>query len=239
MTLLRYNLTHNLNRIKKWLPLFNKGNYDHTFVDGKIFQIRKNTTDYLVFKKVFIDMEYNFTFNHGIDYIIDAGANIGASAVYFALKFPAAKIIAIEPETNNFEQLKKNARSYPNIIPVLGGVWSETGAFKIKNEKGDSWNFMLEKSTDENSDKRLYTIEELINIYQFPRVDFLKIDIEGAESIVFEKNYQWLSMVKSLSIEFHDFIIPNSSNAFFKALVKYEPFSFITLGENHLITLGN
>jgi FkbM family methyltransferase len=239
MTLLRYNLTHNLTRVKKWLPLFNKTVYDYTFVDGKVFQIRKNSTDYLVFKKVFIDMEYNFSFKHTIDYVIDAGANIGASAVYLALKFPNAKIIAVEPEANNFEQLKNNVSFYPNIIPLLGGVWSERGAYKIKNEKGDSWNFMLEKSDDEISNSRLYTIDELMDIYELPRIDFLKIDIEGAESVLFEKNYHWLSVVKSLSIEFHDFIIPNSSNAFFKALVQYEPFSFITLGENHLITLGN
>ena len=238
MTLLRYNITNNLSRVKNWLPMLHKGVYDNTFVGGKLFKLRKNTTDYLVFKKVFIDQEYNFSFKHEIKYIIDAGANIGASAIYFTNKFPGAKIIAVEPELNNFEVLKTNVSSYPNIIPVLGGVWNNSGSYKIKNEKGDSWNFMLEK-TDEKAYGRLYTIGELLDNYDFPRADFLKIDIEGAESVLFENDYHWLSRVKALSIEFHDFILPASSNPFFKALVQYEPYSFFTVGENHLIIFND
>ena len=40
--------------------------------------------------------------------IIDAGANIGASAAYFALTYPTAIIAAIEPDLGNFELLRRN-----------------------------------------------------------------------------------------------------------------------------------
>ena len=47
----------------------------------------------------------------------------GFASIYFANKYPGAKIIAIEPEQSNFELLKDNIAPYPNIIPIQAALW--------------------------------------------------------------------------------------------------------------------
>lgn len=197
--------------------------------------LRKKTTDILVYKKIFIDREYDFPLTGPVQYIIDAGANVGLAAVFFSVKYPQARIIAIEPEESNFEVLCRNVASYPNIIPVRGALGASAGFFRIRNKEGDKWNFTMEPATGPDADGRFWTIENLCREHAFPRIDFLKIDIEGGEESLFAADTQWIRQVRYLSIELHDFILPGSSNPFFRTLADYAPFSFLTIGENHLI----
>src|SRR5262245_54333406 len=75
--------------------------------------IRLRTTDGAVFHKVFIENEYDLALAQDPSIIVDAGANVGMTAVYFALRYPNARIIAIEPESENFGILKSNAKRFP------------------------------------------------------------------------------------------------------------------------------
>src|SRR6185369_12585741 len=87
--------------------------------------LRLKTSDIATFKKIFLDREYDFPLEKKPETILDAGANVGFASVFFAQKFPTAKIVAIEPEASNFALLKKNSSPYPNIIPVQGALWNE------------------------------------------------------------------------------------------------------------------
>ena len=87
--------------------------------------IRLKTSDFRTFLKIFRDREYELELGKEPQTILDAGANVGFASVYFAIKYPRAKIIAIEPESANFAQLKRNVAPYPNIIPVQAALWSE------------------------------------------------------------------------------------------------------------------
>jgi hypothetical protein len=71
------------------------------------FTLRTNTADVAVFRQVFVDREYDHAMLAGIHpkQIIDAGAHIGSVSILFAVKFPEARIIAIEPDAKNFEML--------------------------------------------------------------------------------------------------------------------------------------
>jgi tRNA G46 methylase TrmB len=88
--------------------------------------LRKNTTDIPTFNEVFYWGEYAFDIPKAPETIVDCGANIGLASVYFANRFPNAKIIAIEPEQSNFEMLQKNAAPYPNITCLQYGIWNRT-----------------------------------------------------------------------------------------------------------------
>jgi FkbM family methyltransferase len=234
----KYNLKRNSNQLFRLVlpdPL-----YYRTWVSGHQVWLRKGKTDILVFKKIFIDREYDFAINGDVSYIIDAGANVGLSSLFFALKYPKAIILAIEPEGSNFELLKKNTHGIHNIIPVLGGVSNHTGKFMIKNNQGDHWNFMLADAGEgDQADGKLYSVQDLMEVHSFPRIDFFKIDIEGGEAELFNKHNEWLSKVQWMSIELHDFILPNSSNSFINALSSHDPFNFAVHGENILIHFNN
>lgn len=62
------------------------------------FQLRKNTTDYDTFEQVFLQQQYAIRIPFVPQFIIDGGANIGLASAYFAHRFPAATIIAVEPD---------------------------------------------------------------------------------------------------------------------------------------------
>ena len=88
------------------------------------FFFRKGTSDEAVLTQVFRHWHYrmdDWARHHEIKavieqrladgrrpLIVDAGANIGASAVFFLLKIKSAKVIAIEPQAENFALLKRN-----------------------------------------------------------------------------------------------------------------------------------
>src|SRR4051812_5012592 len=81
------------------------------FLNAKI-AIRNNSSDWTVFKQVFIWKEYEYPVPFIPATILDAGANVGYAALWFNRKFPNAKIISLEPENSNFEILLKNTRNY-------------------------------------------------------------------------------------------------------------------------------
>ena len=93
--------------------------------------IRNGSSDVHVYKEVIEKEEYDFISSHEPRVIIDAGANIGLAAVYFARKFPNAKIISIEPEKNNFFFLQQNTKNYPNIIVMQAALWDKVGEIEL------------------------------------------------------------------------------------------------------------
>ncbi|CAI7783036.1 unnamed protein product [Closterium sp. NIES-53] len=56
--------------------------------------------------------------------ILDAGANIGLASLIFALRFPGALIVAVEPARDNFALLQRNVKHLPRILPVNAALWS-------------------------------------------------------------------------------------------------------------------
>lgn len=193
--------------------------------------IRKGTSDIRVFKQIFLDEVYFFFPNNFIPKtIVDAGANVGYSAVWFASKFPSAKIIAIEPEQSNFEVLVQNSGSRENIKPINAGLWNEKSFLKINNPSADSWAFkttLAEKG--EAIGVETVTIPELIDHFNLNQIDLLKIDIEGAEYELFEKGAsEWLPKVKMIMIEIHDQMRPGCSDLIDKTVMPFGFTKFIT-----------
>ncbi|CAI5530024.1 unnamed protein product [Closterium sp. Naga37s-1] len=56
--------------------------------------------------------------------ILDAGANIGLASLIFAIRFPDALIVAVEPARDNFALLQRNVKHLPQILPVNAALWS-------------------------------------------------------------------------------------------------------------------
>ncbi len=133
-------------------------------------------------------------------YIIDCGANIGLSVIYMKQLYPDAEIVAFEPDAQNFELLKQNIQSfgYSQVIPRKEAVWIENTKLRFANE--GSMSSKIELSASSN------TIEvdaiRLVDFLTRP-VDFLKIDIEGAEFVVMKDIQHKLYLVKNLFLEYH------------------------------------
>lgn len=121
------------------------------------------------------------------DTVLDCGANVGTFA-RFAFVAGAARVVAIEPAPENLECLRRNfAREVEDgrLILVAKGVWHEEGALDLMvdpaNRAADS--FVIHRAGATTAIRvPLTTIDRLVAELKLDRVDFIKMDIEGAET---------------------------------------------------------
>ena len=203
----------------------------HTFnVKGlkKAVFLRAIKADMQSFNNTFIDIYLDKKpYLSDVRFVIDAGANIGYTAVLFANWWPQSKIISIEPDKENYLLTLKNTSEYANITVMNGGLWNKEVDLKI--EAGQEDGFVVREITHnqhnirpENLTKGI-SIEQLLKHHQFTHIDFLKMNIEGSEKEVFSENYQsWLPTTKAMLIELHDGKNAGCSKAVFSTCNNYD-----------------
>lgn len=180
----------------------NLRNYKHKII------IRKWTSDLDVFKQIFLNQEYKYCYPKKFSpkLIVDWGANVWYSSIYFANRFPNAVVLAIEPEESNFKMLLKNTKSYSNIRAIKKWIWYRNALLKVVNETWwRHWSFRIVETENIEEWLAAITINDLIGMTDYNRVDILKLDIEWAEEEVFENNADnWLKNTDMIFIELHE-----------------------------------
>ena len=195
--------------------------------------LRVGTSDEPTFRQVFMNVRYEIDLPFSPKTIIDGGSNIGYASVFYANKYPQAEILAIEPDSSNFEMVIKNTSKYPNVKRIQSAIWGKTTHLKIKNPETEKWAFeVIETTKNEEGAFEAFSIQDLIDRMNWETVDFLKLDIEGSEMSVFKSGYEsWLPKVKLLIIELHERMQPGCTEVFEKAIRKYN-FKKSISGEN-------
>jgi len=199
--------------------------------------LRGSKADKITFKEIFMRKEYAVELPASItpEFIIDGGANIGFTSIFFANRYPAARILSIEPDADNFKSLVENTKPYANITPVQSALWHRRETIHVVDRGYGERGFMIDRDA-EGTTLQAASIVDLMEEYKLPHIDILKMDIEGSEKEVFEEGYsQWLPRTKCLIVELHDRMKPGCSKALFKALVQYD-FSMSIRGENLVFT---
>lgn len=202
------------------------------------FFMRRQTSDPEVFKQIFLQEDYNYKIYIKPKLIIDCWANNWYSAIYFANKYPSAKIIAVEPETENFNLLEKNTESYKNIECIKKWIWDKNTFLELVNPQ--EWHPKLHcsfqvRESDDNNWLEAITIDDLLKTSGFSKIDILKIDIEWAEKKVFENNNDlWLDKTNVIFIESHENFLPWCDKAIFDKAEKYN-FKVSEKWENYIL----
>jgi FkbM family methyltransferase len=148
---------------------------------------------------------YDFRASSQNPYIVDCGANIGVSIAYYKKKYPDAEILAFEPDKKIFSILERNVRNagFTNVTLVNKGIWNQHGKIQFLVDGADGGS-ILKNDLDFVGDSFIAEIETTcLKDYLVRKVDFLKIDIEGAESVVIEDCQDVLQQVEYLFIEHH------------------------------------
>ncbi|MFN5345577.1 MAG: FkbM family methyltransferase, partial [Bacteroidota bacterium] len=156
--------------------------------------IRDKFADKYTFKQVFLEDQYNFKFPLTPSTMLDGGANIGLASVYFAHRFPNTKIVAVEPNEENFKMILKNTVNYPNVFAKQGGIWNDNKRLAIIDKAAYDNSFMVTEVAENTSDSLpAFSIHSIMQEQGWSTLDVLKLDIEGSEKEVFEKNVEeWL-----------------------------------------------
>ena len=131
--------------------------------------------------------------------IIDCGANIGLSVIYLKQLFPKAHILAFEPDDQNFNLLTHNVSSFKfeNVELKKEAVWIENTMIGFTNE--GSMSSKLDQNSSLTKKVKASRLKDFLN----DKVDFLKIDIEGAEYAVLKDIEPVLLNVQNLFLEYH------------------------------------
>lgn len=175
---------------------------------------RYGTTDLRVAIQVLLENGYDSPFDlRDPVNIIDAGANIGYSAVWLATKYPSAQIIAIEPDVENFRLLEHNTRTFLNIKCVNAAVWSYSGRIKLSDPGSGPW--ACRASADAPGvEVTAISIDDLMQQYSIEHLDLLKMDIEGGEYEVFQSSNDFIEQTDHIAIELHEGLRPGVSSIF-------------------------
>ena len=181
---------------------------------GKPVYLRIDTSDFCAYRDVLIfrTKSYDPAIADFVPKtIVDAGAHIGMASISFALKYPAARIIAIEPEPTNFAALVRNTAPYKMIIPIQAALWSQDGEVTLgpSNAHPKGAFHIVQKGPQK---VRAITMETALREADVDSIDLLKVDIEGAEVEVFEA-CPWIDKVQVIAIELHDRIRPGCTTA--------------------------
>ena len=157
-------------------------------------------------KEIFIDHIYKQNLPDK-PYIIDCGANIGMSVIYMKQQFPQAEIIAFEPDETNYKLLDKNVHSfnYSGVKLYKEAVWNENTTLLFSNESS-----MGSKIDIDNTDNTTPVKATRLKDFLTRQVDFLKIDIEGAEYVVLTDIASELHLVKNMFLEYHGTFAQNN-----------------------------
>jgi len=155
--------------------------------------------------ELFVEEVYKFISPKDNPYIIDCGANIGLSIIYFKQLYPFSRILAFEPDENIFKKLNDNIAqfNYKDVELINQGVWKERTTLSFLAE-GTLGGKVVEGDSVAPSKLEIISIRTLrLRDYLTGSVDFLKLDIEGAEYEVLVDCAELLQNVHLLFVEYH------------------------------------
>jgi FkbM family methyltransferase len=171
---------------------------------------RRDASDLSVFGQIFIQREYRCLDTvPSAGLIIDCGANTGYSAAYFLTRFQTARVIAIEPDPENYALLCLNLAGYgTRATCVQAGVWSHSTTLMLDETHaavGQEWARTVRPARAGEPDGiKAVDIGSVLRESGAERISILKIDIEGSEREVFARNTaEWLPRVDNLVVELH------------------------------------
>lgn len=220
-----------LARVRSWPG--SRGQMVDVAVPGSAarLRVRLGTSDINVFVDIFRWGEYAWEFAESPQVIVDVGAYTGLSTAYFAMRYPAAKIIAIEPDETSFELLLRNTAGFPNVQAVQAALWVESGSVSLSDPGYGHWGLQLAESVGPGMEAagrlrgtsvRALTMNDVLRDYQLDKIDLLKVDIEGSEKELFSAADSWIGRVDAICLELHDRFKPGCSQAFYGAVAAFQ-----------------
>ncbi|WP_411273214.1 FkbM family methyltransferase [Daejeonella sp.] len=180
-------------------PRFKSGT---TNILGKPFKYHDGLSFTSTYKEIFQTHIYEFVASENSRTILDCGANMGLSVVYFAQNYPSHQIIAFEPDPEIFAILQENVMTFgfSNVSLYNNAVWNREETLTFFTDKGMGGRVKNSYTSQHPSYIDAIRLRDYINT----DIDFLKLDIEGAEDTVIRDCADLLFDVKNIFFEYHN-----------------------------------
>jgi FkbM family methyltransferase len=162
--------------------------------------LRRGAGDISILYEVFAEKAYGIADDQlppeSVAAVVDCGAHIGLTALYFAHRYPHARIIAVEPNPSNFAMLVANSVAEPRIFPLQACISDRSGTERI-GTAGPGWGHTIDPKGVEVP---ALTLQDVRKRFDIDTIDLLKVDIEGAEEGVFASG---IGKVRVVAAELH------------------------------------
>ncbi|HET7468585.1 MAG TPA: FkbM family methyltransferase [Gemmatimonadales bacterium] len=177
---------------------------------GFTFHYRNEPEFELLSREIFEEGEYWFSCERADPTILDCGSHIGLSIAWFKHRFPRARITAFEPDPETFQLLQTNVavNRFDDVELLNLAVAAERGAARFYGEFGvaapmASAHSLRHDWGTQRSGQSIVVNTVPLSDYITGPVDYLKVDIEGAEIEVMASVQSRLHLVRALGLEFH------------------------------------
>ena len=185
-----------LKKLKRYVPGVS------TLIEPQIEYVDANTLAH-GYEEIFLKEFYEFKTNKINPIIIDCGANIGLASIYFKETYPNSTVISFEPDPEIYKILQQNIkdRNYQNIELYNCAIYNKSSKVSFQQEGGFSGRVPYKSDTKNIIQVDCIDLNEVL--LRYDTIDFLKIDIEGAENELLPAINKSLSRVINLFIEYH------------------------------------
>ena len=155
------------------------------------------------YKDIFEKEIYKFPAASDRPLIIDCGSNIGISVLYYKTFYPGSTVIAYEPDKRNFQLLSKNIsdNKLQQVSLEETAVWVENGEISFASNAAEGSSITMANEGNDVIVVPAVRLADVLNKYE--KIDFLKLDIEGAEDKVVADCGSLLSRIENLFLEYH------------------------------------
>ncbi len=155
-----------------------------------------------VFREVFVERSMTFPSWGAPPRILDLGANLGLTVLYFLREHPDARITALEPDPDLFRVLERNVRQNGGEGVTLRrqAAWSQSGPLRFQPDGADGGRVRAGSAAPGAVEVEAVDVAALFDEGQY---DVIKMDIEGAERVVLPALGDRLRSVRYLFMEVH------------------------------------
>ncbi|MBK1683302.1 FkbM family methyltransferase [Rhodoferax fermentans] len=195
---------------RHWLMVWLKNRFRTRYKAGRLkaFRYELEVTDPLSvayqFRDIFVEQEYKLANSGHKPVIVDVGANVGVSVLYFCDTLDEPEIHAFEADPTVFKKLKRNVECYApraNVHLVNAAAYIANGTIGFACDGADGG--QISHLTNEQSSYNVPSIDLLDFLLGFEKIALLKIDIEGAEALVVPHCVPAFDRIERIFIEYH------------------------------------
>lgn len=168
---------------------------------GEVIAYRLNRGDIQSIREVLMDEAYRLPFpSRQVDVVVDLGANIGLTSLFYHWTLQPRLIIAVEPDPSNARLVRVNLAGLPAVI-LQSAVGALDGMARFAQNRASNLGTLSSHPSD--IEVSVMSMDAVLERVPVGANVLVKLDIEGGEEELLRGDTDWLSRVNGMIVEFH------------------------------------